>query len=506
MRVKRALLSVYDKQGLADFAVGLSLLGVELVSSGGTARHLEEAGLKVTRVEDVTGSPELLDGRVKTLHPRIHAGILARRRNQADVSRLAEMDIDMLDMVVVNLYPFAETVANPECTTEEALENIDIGGPALLRAAAKNYPDVLAVCSPWRYQQVLQWLEEGGNVSASDRRELALESFAHTAAYDQEIAAWLGGDREELPTWLSVALQRKQMLRYGENPQQKAALYLLPGSGKTLAASEPLQGKELSYNNLNDAAAAWELVSELEEPAAVAVKHAVPCGVGLAESVAAAFVKAREADPVSIFGGIIAFNRTVDEETAGLLSKLFLEVILAPDYTSEAREVLAEKKNLRLLACQGGRGCKLNARTIPGGVLVQESDEASTGNWQTVTDARPDVNMQQSSWLAWIVAKHAKSNAIVVAREGMTVGVGSGCTSRIEAARRALTAAGERARGAVLASDGFIPFPDVVEAAAAAGVSTIIQPGGSRGDDEIISAANRLGLAMVFTGTRHFRH
>ncbi len=506
MKVRRALVSVYDKQGLTDFAAGLSLMGVELVSSGGTARHLEEAGLKVTKVEDVTGSAELLDGRVKTLHPRIHAGILARRHHPEDINSLETLGIDMLDMVVVNLYPFAETVANPECTTEDALENIDIGGPAMLRAAAKNYPDVVPVCAPKRYPQVLQWLQEHQDVAVGDRRELALEAFAHTAAYDREVAGWLSGDKEELPSLLQVDLQRKQMLRYGENPQQQAALYLFPDSDTTLAASDLLQGKELSYNNLNDAAAAWELACELEEPAAVAVKHAVPCGVGLADTVADAFVKAREADPVSIFGGIIAFNRTVDEETALLLNQVFLEVIVAPGYTGEARQVLAEKKNLRLLACQPGRGCKLTARTIPGGVLVQQLDEASTGNWQTVTETRPDVDMQQSSWLAWMVAKHAKSNAIVVAREGMTVGVGSGCTSRIEAARRALSAAGERARGAVLASDGFIPFPDVVEAAAAAGVSTVIQPGGSRGDQDVIAEANRQGLAMVFTGTRHFRH
>lgn len=507
MKIKRALLSVYDKAGLVEFARALAELGVELISSGGTAWHLEQAGLAVTRVEDVTGSPELLSGRVKTLHPRIHAAILARRDKQEHMEQLSQLDIETLDMVVSNLYPFAETVAQPQSTLEQGLENIDIGGPAMLRAAAKNFPWVVAVCSPRRYSQVAQALQDHGDVPLPLRRELAREAFAHTAAYDKAVAAWLGGEEGEvLPPWLSVSLERGKLLRYGENPHQQAALYLLPGEENSLAATAPLQGKELSYNNLNDAAAAWELANELERPAAVAVKHSVPCGVGAADTAAQAFARARDADPVSIFGGIVAFNRPVDGSAAALLTELFLEVVVAPDFTSEARGKLAKKKNLRLLAVSRPPAPGFAARTIPGGVLLQQTDDGSPGKWRTVSKIEPDARLRDDSWLAWLVAKHAKSNAIVVAKDGMTLGIGSGCTSRIAAAAMALEAAGERAKGAVLASDGFIPFPDVVQAAAEAGINAIIQPGGSKGDAAVIAAADQLGLAMVFTGIRHFRH
>lgn len=504
MKLKRALLSVYDKEGLTEFARALAALGVELVSTGGTARHLEQAGLKVTRVDALTGSPELLAGRVKSLHPKIHAGILARRDREEDLAQLREQGIDLLDMVVVNLYPFAQTIADPKCSLERGLENIDIGGPAMLRAAAKNFPAVVPLCSPRRYDQVIAALERG-EVSQQLRRELAREAFAHTAAYDAVVADWLEEDGDCLPARLSLRLERKTLLRYGENPHQKAALYLLPEGRQSLAATSPLQGKELSYNNLNDAAAAWQLANELKWPAAVAVKHAVPCGVGVGDTAAAAFVRAREADPVSIFGGIIAFNRPVDASAAALLTELFLEVVIAPDFTPGAREKLGKKKNLRLLAIPRPPAPGLVARTIPGGVLVQQSDEGCPGQWKTVTKRQPDVE-QEDAWLAWLAAKHAKSNAIVVAKGGMTLGIGSGFTSRIGAAAMALEAAGGKAKGAVLASDGFIPFPDVVQAAAEAGIDTIIQPGGSKGDPAAIAAADERELAMVFTGIRHFKH
>ena len=503
MKIKRALLSVYDKTGLVDLAQGLAHLGIELISTGGTARILEEAGLAVTKVQDVTGSPELMEGRVKTLHPKIHGGILARRDSSQHMEELAAQDIGTIDMVVVNLYPFAQVVADPNCTLELALENIDIGGPTMLRAAAKNYPWVLPLCRPQDYTEVLQALEQG-EVNQDMRQRLALTAFGHTAQYDGTIAAWLGGGG--LPDQLILATERAATLRYGENPQQGAALYLLPGQQDTLAWAQPLQGKKLSYNNYNDAEAALALVSEFEPPAAVAVKHAVPCGVGWGATPAQAFARAREADPVSIFGGIIAFNRPVDAETATALAEIFLEIIIAPAFSDEARTVLANKKNLRLLICpprvQGG----MQVKTIAGGLLVQDADEGEGEGWQVAGNVAPPQGWKEDARLAWLTAKHAKANSIVVAAGGMPLGIGSGCTSRVDAARIAVEAARERARGAVMASDGFIPFADVVEVAAQAGIAVIIQPGGSKGDAEAIAAADKSDIAMIFTGVRHFRH
>lgn len=504
MQVKRAIISVYDKSGVVEFARGLAELGVELISTGGTARILKDAGLAVTMVQDVTGSPELMEGRVKTLHPRIHGGILARRDEGGDMAELAAQGIQPLDMVVVNLYPFAQAVADPNCSLALALENIDIGGPTMLRAAAKNFPWVLPICRPQDYPLVLQELGQG-DISMARRRQLALTAFAHTAQYDGAIAAWLGGD--ELPRELVLTAGKAASLRYGENPQQRAALYRFAGQEGALAWAQPLQGKELSYNNYNDAEAALALVSEFEAPAAVAVKHAVPCGVGLGRTAREAFLRAREADPVSIFGGIIALNRPVDEAAAAALAELFLEVIIAPGFSPQARAALARKKNLRLLACPNRPQQGLQVRSIAGGLLVQEADSCPDQEWQQAgAVAAPQGEWMEDALLAWLTAKHAKSNAIVVASGGMTLGIGSGCTSRIDAARIALGAAGERARGAVLASDGFIPFPDVVEEAARAGIAVILQPGGSKGDDAAIAAADEHGIAMIFTGTRHFRH
>jgi phosphoribosylaminoimidazolecarboxamide formyltransferase/IMP cyclohydrolase len=480
-------------------------MGVEIISTGGTARFLEEAGLKVTPVQEVTDSPEMLGGRVKTLHPRIHGGILARRDESQQLKELAELGINLIDMVVVNLYPFAQTVAAPGCTLELALENIDIGGPTMLRAAAKNFPAVIPVCNPQDYPEVAAVLQQEGDLSATLRQKLAAKAFAHTAAYDAAITGWL--QREEpLPEQLALILELGSHLRYGENPHQEAALYKLPAQPDSLAWAQPLQGKELSYNNYNDADAAFALGSEFNEPAAVAVKHAVPCGVGLGNSPAQAFARAQEADPISIFGGIIAFNRPVDAETAKLLQEIFLEVIIAPAFTPEAKEVLAAKKNLRLLACPNRLPQGHALRSISGGVLVQQADAGSLKQWQAAGSVQPPQGWEEDGRLAWLTAKYAKSNAIVVSKGGMTLGIGSGCTSRIDAANIALAAAGERAPGAVMASDGFIPFPDVVEAAAKAGISVILQPGGSKGDDKAIAAADKAGIAMLFTGIRHFRH
>lgn len=501
---KRALLSVYDKTGLVDFARELTQLGWELISTGGTSRTLTEAGLEVISVADVTKSPELMDGRVKSLHPRIHGGILARRDVPRHLEELETQDIGLIDMVVTNLYPFTETVADPECTLKEALENIDIGGPAMLRAAAKNFPGVIPLCRPQDYGQVIQELKAKGDVDQELRRSLAVKAFAHVSSYDLAVTTWLG-KTEELPETF-MGLEMGSRLRYGENPHQQAALYNFPNMHQSLAAAQPLQGKELSYNNYNDADAALALVSEFKMPAAVAIKHAVPCGVGLGEGSAQAFARARDADPVSIFGGIVAFNHPVDGETAQMLKDIFLEVIIAPEYTSEARDILAKKKSLRLLICPPQAANGYTIKTISGGILVQGVDAGTSPSWTVAGATQPPQGWEETGSLAWLTAKHAKSNAIVLAKESMTLGIGSGSTSRIGAAKIAFTQAGEKAKGAVLASDGFIPFPDVVEAAAQAGVSVIIQPGGSKGDPEVIAAADKHNIAMIFTGIRHFRH
>ena len=505
MKLKRALLSVYDKRGLVDLARALAEVGVELVSTGGTARCLLEAGLVVTPIQAITGSPEMLGGRVKTLHPKIHGGILALRDDEGQLRELEALDIGLIDMVVINFYPFEEAVATLGCSLAQALENIDIGGPTLLRAAAKNFPAVIPLCDPADYQGVVDAIRREEDLPQEMRHNLAAKAFASTAAYDVAISSWLQKD-QTLPQRLTLAAERGFPLRYGENPHQEAALYRMPGLPNSLAWAQPLQGKALSYNNYNDANAAFALVSEFDQPAAVAVKHAVPCGVGLGDSASQAFLRAREADPVSIFGGIVAFNRSLDGETAGLLQETFLEVILAPDFTQQARAVLAGKKNLRLLALPNQRPKGLDLRSISGGMLVQEVDGGSFIKGQVVGRVKPPRDWEADARLAWLTAKYAKSNAIVLSSGGMTLGIGSGCTSRIEAAKIALAAAGKRAQGAIMASDGFIPFPDVVEAAADAGISIILQPGGSKGDEKAIAAADKAGIAMVFTGIRHFKH
>jgi phosphoribosylaminoimidazolecarboxamide formyltransferase/IMP cyclohydrolase len=502
MKIRRALLSVWDKRGIVELARELAALGVELISTGGTAAALQQAGLTVTTVSEVTGHPEILEGRVKSLHPRIHGGILARRDQPSHLEELAELGIGPMDLVAVNLYPFSQAVAKLNCTLEEALENIDIGGPAMLRGAAKNFPGVVPLCRPQDFGLVVQELKEAGEVSLELRRKLAATAFAHTSAYDNSVQAWLG--QEQFPQSLQLSLSRGPELRYGENPHQGGAVYCWPQGGG-LAWAEPLQGKQLSYNNYNDTSAALALAAEFEVSAAVVVKHAVPCGVALGTDLAEAFKKAWEADPVSIFGGIVALNREVDEATALLLREIFLEVVAAPAFSPAAREVLKGKQNLRLLPCPPVKEKGLSFRSISGGILVQEQDQGESA-WQVVSQLQPSPQQLEEAQFAWQVAKHLPSNAIALCKDLTTVGLGGGFTSRIAACRAAIAGAGEKARGAVLASDGFIPFPDVVEAAAQAGVQVIVQPGGSKGDGDVVAAVDRLGLCMVFTGIRHFRH
>lgn len=503
----RALLSVSDKRGLVEFARGLADLGFELVSTGGTARVLEDAGLAVVRVEQVTGFPEVLEGRVKTLHPHVHAGVLSRKDQLAELEALG---LEPFDLVAVNLYPFEETVA-AGASIAEALEQIDIGGPTLLRAAAKNYPRVWAVARPEDYPVVLEALAGGDEEGAADLRErLAARAFAHTAAYDAAIAAWFAGRLEgRFAERGFLVLDKEGDLRYGENPHQQAALYRVRGETGPLLEAEQLSGKPMSFNNYGDAEAAWSLVSAFEEPAAVVVKHQNPCGVAVAPTLAEAFQKAHDADPVSIFGGIVALNQPLDEPTAEQLAPIFLEVVLAPDFTDEAIRLLARKKNLRLLRVpQPARGGYLDLRRLRGGLLVQDADTVTLEDAQlrVVTQRAPTESEWADLRFAWPVVRALRSNAIALAREGRTVGLGMGQTSRIDAARHALDRAGELARGSVLASDAFFPFDDVVRLAAERGVRAVIQPGGSKRDADSIAAADAAGLAMVFTGLRAFRH
>ena len=517
--IRRALLSVSDKTGLIEFAHALAARNVELLSTGGTARALRDAGLNVTEVAEHTGAPEIMDGRVKTLHPRIHGGILGRRETDREVMR--EHDIVPIDLVVVNLYPFRETVARPGVTREQAIEQIDIGGPAMVRAAAKNQQDVTVVTDPNDYNE-LRGEIEGGGVSANTRRRLALKAFRHTAAYDAAIADWLAradgdteGDDDLLPRELSNRFERVQPLRYGENPHQRAAFYAAPdGPPATVTRARVLQGKALSFNNIADADTALECVKQFDEPACVIVKHANPCGVAIAGDAVGAYEAAYATDPVSAFGGIIAFNRPLDAALARvLIERQFIEVLIAPEVGEDALAVLAEKKNVRVLASGPFEGIAggLDYRGVAGGLLVQERDVPLTddGGLRTVTCKRPDADMMRDLQFAWRVAKSVKSNAIVYAREGRTIGVGAGQMSRVISTRICgikAADAGLETRGAVMASDAFIPFRDVLDVAAADGIAAVVQPGGSMHDDEVVAAADELGLVMVFTGMRHFRH
>ncbi len=508
---KRALLSVSNKDGLAGFAKELVELGFELVSTGGTKKTIEEAGVPVLSISEITEFPEIMDGRVKTLHPSVHGGLLAKRNNEDHMKQLEELDINTIDLVAVNLYPFKETIAKPDVTEADAIENVDIGGPTMLRSAAKSFQDVAVVVDPSDYDSVVSGLK-AGELSYEARRKLAAKVFRHTANYDAMIAEYFSTLTEEAyPETYSVTYEKVQSLRYGENPHQTASFYQKANyDGASLANAKQLNGKELSYNNIQDANAALEVVLEFDQPAAVAMKHMNPCGVGTGEKIADAYQKAYEGDPMSIFGGIVALNREVDGETASKLKEIFLEIVIAPSFSQEALDILTQKKNLRLLevTMKKPEAQTHKLTSVQGGLLVQDTDQGSLTDveLEVATDREPTEQELEDLALGWKVVKHVKSNAIVVAKSDHTLGVGAGQMNRVGAAKIALEQAGEKAKGAILASDAFFPMPDTVETAAQAGISAIIQPGGSKRDQDSIDACNEHGIAMVFTKMRHFKH
>lgn len=515
-----ALLSVSDKRGLDEFAKGLKRLKFEIVSSGGTAKFLRKAGIRVTEVAKLTRYPHMLGGRVKTLHPIIHGGILADKTNPEHIKDLKKFKISPFDIVACNLYPFEKVISQPEFSHQEAIENIDIGGPSMVRGAAKNYKNVAIIVDPEDYDSVLGELKERGEVSIETKERLALKAFKHTRYYDSIIVSYLSSQFEgegEFPKEREILLEKIQDLRYGENPHQKAAFYKEVAGYKSQVASQitnakQLHGKELSFNNLVDMDAAWAVVNYFADPTVAIIKHTNPCGVAKAETIHAAYKKALACDPVSAFGGIVASNRRIDEETAKEMSSLFIEVVIAPAYTPSALAILKEKKNLRIMEmgeqAMGKPFPGLDYKRISGGLLIQESDLAqlAINEIKVVTQREPSLAELEDLFFAWGVVKYVKSNAIVIAKNGQAIGIGAGQMSRIEAAELAIKKAGERVKGAVLASDAFFPFPDVVELAAKHGVTAIIQPGGSKRDQESIDKANEVGMAMVFTGRRHFRH
>ncbi|MBM3948230.1 MAG: bifunctional phosphoribosylaminoimidazolecarboxamide formyltransferase/IMP cyclohydrolase [SAR202 cluster bacterium] len=513
----RALLSVYDKKGIADLARALHQAGVELVSTGGTYRTLrDEAKLPVKQVSDLTDFPEILDGRVKTLHPRIHGGILARRDVPAHRSQMAEHGIGPIDLVAANLYPFVETISRSGVTLEEALENIDIGGPAMVRAAAKNFPHVIVVTDPGDYGWIAQKLSAAKTsdglaqrLSHDERRKLAQKAFQHVALYDTAVSQYLatGGD---MPAELTLGFRRVAALRYGENPHQAASLYAdMPGSGG-IATAKQLHGKELSFNNILDADAAWRVASDFDGPAVAVIKHCNPCGLATHQDLLRAYQLAYEGDTVSAYGGIVGFNRPVTSAAVEAMRSVFYEVVVAPAYEPAALKALQERKNLRVLEVAPAAGLMANTdvRRVSGGVLVQTADNPAEdpSAWRAVTQRVPSEEERIDLAFAWKAAKHVKSNAIVLAKRQAIVGIGAGQPNRVNSVHLAIRTAGERSRGSVLASDAFFPFPDNIERAAEGGVTAIVQPGGSIRDDEVVAAANKAGIAMLFTGIRHFRH
>lgn len=513
--IKRALISVSDKTGIIDFAKKLTAKGVEIISTGGTAKTLSDAGLKVINISDITGFPECLDGRVKTLHPKVHAGLLAIRSNEEHMKQIRELGVETIDIVVINLYPFKQTILKGNVELEEAIENIDIGGPTMLRAAAKNYQDVAVVVDPADYGKVLAEFNETGDVSVKTKFRLAYKVFEHTSHYDTLIARYLRDTLGDIdfPETLSLTFEKVQDMRYGENPHQKAVFYKEVGANRgVLPSAVQLHGKELSYNNINDTNGAIELVKEFDEPTVVAVKHTNPCGVGSAATIHEAYLRAYESDPVSIFGGIIAANREIDAKTAEEINKIFVEIVVAPSFTEEAFAILSQKKNIRLLKLEGIAekvpADTLDMKKVCGGLLVQKynSQLFNEEDLKVVTDIGPTGEQMEDLVFAMKVVKHTKSNGIALAKGKMTIGVGPGQTNRIVPTRVAIEYAGERSKGAVMASDAFFPFEDCVEAAAAAGIKAIIQPGGSLNDQKSIDACNKHGIAMVFTGMRHFKH
>lgn len=515
-KISRALISVSDKTGVAEFARGLAALGVEILSTGGTAKLLREEGLKIRDVSEMTGFPEILDGRVKTLHPKVHGGILAVRSNPEHQRQAKAQGIELIDLVAVNLYPFEATAARAGVKFDELMENIDMGGPSMIRSAAKNFQDVTVVVDAADYPAVLEEARKsGGSISRETRARLARKAFATTAGYDGAVSAtlqkWAEGG---LPENLHLNYRKVTDLRYGENPHQKAALYQDPAAQRRgLAAARQLQGKELSFNNLLDLEAGWRLVGEFTEPATAIIKHSNPCGIATGPTLLESYERALQVDPVSALGGVMAFNRKLDAPTAEAMSKVFVEATVAPGYEPEAVERLAAKKNLRLInvSTTAGEDYGLELRTIGGGLLVQTPDTlgAMPEQWKCVTGRQPTEAEKRALVFAWRVAKHVKSNAIVYARDGVAVGIGAGQMSRVDAVKLAGLKARElkhSLEGVVVASDAFFPFPDVVEETARAGATAIVQPGGSVRDAEVIAAANRLNLAMLFTGVRHFRH
>ncbi len=509
--IKRALISVTDKTGIVEFAQGVARLGVEIISTGGTSSALRQAGVSVRDVSDVTGFPEMLDGRLKTINPRIAGGVLGVRGKPEHMQALEQHGIPTIDMVVVNLYAFESAAAKPGVTLPELIENIDIGGPTLIRAAAKNYQDVAVITSPADYDEILQeMLDRDGELCEPTLWRLARKAFALTASYDTAISARLARVGEDapsaLPSVLEIRAPRAISLRYGENPHQAAALYSLRRGG--IADARQLQGKELSYNNLVDLDAAWQLIQEFDDPAAAIIKHTNPCGCAESSQLVESYRKAFEADPVSAFGGVLAFNRPVDEETAREIAKTFIEAIAAREYSAEARDVLAAKKNLRLLEVSPAKNEDLVLKSISGGYLVQTADSHKLDRSQAMvkTERQPTGQEWKALEFGWKVCKHVKSNAIVYARAGQSVSAGAGQMSRVDSVKVGAMKAVLPLEGTVLASDAFFPFPDGLEEAAKHGITAVIQPGGSVKDPEVIAAANRLGLAMVFTGVRHFRH
>jgi phosphoribosylaminoimidazolecarboxamide formyltransferase/IMP cyclohydrolase len=523
MAVQRALISVFDKTGVVEFAKRINALGIEILSTGGTAKLLRDAGVVVVDVSEFTGWPEMLGGRVKTLHPKVHGGLLFRRGHAEDEKQAAEHGIAPIDLVVVNLYPFAETAAKAGLMAGDLIENIDIGGPTMLRSAAKNFESVTVVTDPADYQRVAEELEAQREPSLGTRLDLARKVFAATSSYDGMITTELErlsakaaaielGEKQPLPERLHIALQLQQPLRYGENPHQAAGLYVRAGGAPHgLAAAKQLQGKELSYNNFVDLEAARSLAGEFSRPAAVIIKHNNPCGTAEQETLLDAYLKALASDPVSAFGGVLAFNRVVDAATAEEVAKLFVECIAAPGFEENAKTIFAAKKNLRLLELPGNGlepDRELQLKRILGGVLVQQPDlgEIKEGELRTVTKRAASPEEMSTMRFAWKVSKHVKSNAIVFAKEGATLGVGAGQMSRVDSVKLAVMKAQSSLQGSVVASDAFFPFPDGVEEAAKAGATAVIQPGGSVKDADVIAAADRLGMAMVFTGMRHFLH
>jgi phosphoribosylaminoimidazolecarboxamide formyltransferase/IMP cyclohydrolase len=514
-RIERALISVYDKTGIVEFAQALAALGVEIVSTGGTSRLLASNGIKVREVSDLTGFPEMLDGRVKTINPRIAAGLLAIRENTEHMKQIVEHKLPLIDLVCVNLYPFVETISKPGVQFQEAIENIDIGGPSMIRAAAKNFQDVAVVTSPEDYKTVAEALKNGNGILTREMLfELARKAFLCTARYDGQIAQYLSGlsGDANFPENIFMDFERIASLRYGENPHQRASFYRWGGQPPFgIAAAKQLQGKELSYNNIVDLEAAWNLVQEFDTPACCIIKHTNPCGTAIGSSLREAYLKAYEADTVSAFGSIIALNQVVDAEAATELAKLFVEGIAAPGYEAEALSILSGKKNLRLMETKPGVAgtgwSQFEIKRVSGGILLQDPDKALLGpESRIVTTRKPTDDEHRDLHFGWKVVKHVKSNAIVLAQGGRTVGVGAGQMSRVDSVKLSIHKAYPTAKGAVLASDAFFPFRDNIDEAAKAGITAIIQPGGSVRDSEVIQAADEHGISMIFTGLRHFKH